>query len=364
MERRINHGKELSPTELLNEMKKYYPIATARAAIGTRLFVKDLHERHAGPPSKETLKAWKPQVDGVAKEILESELNDIPLVTISVGSEGAKEILYAGEAAPCLQGAYGEHGYGFPIVWKVSDVVEGTDFAVTDTPGATSVVAVTPPEGIMRTPKNAHHMVKLIAPPQARGKMSLNQDHETNLHNLIKALGIKNPRELTQVTLNPIKNGKLERAINVQYIEAARKVGVTLIIIDAGDFVPGIRAGLNPEKKYNNKYYPPIIVVGRSGWEETTMDGAAIKALEGAEAFIQAIEYNEDHGIMARNPLWTAQDLAAASRESILVSTSFITDDNRWFDQPGATKFGKKNHIVTLVATYKGLEFIKTELPS
>jgi len=354
-----NIQEELPSTELLHQMERYYPQATARAAIGTKLFVQDLHRNHVGVPSKEILKGWKPQVDGRAKEILESELNDIPFVTISVGSEGAKEILYAGEAAPSLQGTYGDNRYGYPTIWKVSDVVEGTDFAVTDTPQATSVIALTPPEGIMPTPKDAHHMVKFVAPHQANGVVSLLKNPVENLYNLINVLGIK-PKELTQVTLNPYKDGKLTRAINLQYIEAARKVGVNLEIIDAGDFVPGLRAILDP-KKYGTEY-SPMIVVGRSGWEETIMNGAAAATLGG---FIEAIEYNEDPRIMAQNPLWTAKDLAPAPKETILVSTSFITADNNWFDQQGVTKISEKGcTVTTLVITHKGLGFRKIELPS
>lgn len=348
---------------LLQQMERFYPLVTARAASGTLKFILSLHNTHAGTPSKETMKEWKPLIDGVSKQIMADELNDIPIVTISVGSEGRKERLYTGEEAPSLQGEFGDGDprHNFPIVWKVSDVVEGTDFAVANKPGASSVVAGTPPGGIKRTPENAYHMVKLIAPPQARGVMSLTKDHAENLHNLISVLGIK-PAELTQVTLNPYKDGKLTRAVNVPFIEAAKKVGVNLIVIDAGDFVPGIRAGLD-SKEYGKKY-SPMIVVGRSGWEETTMDGAAIRALE-EEAFMEAIEYNEDPRIMAKNPLWTARDLAPAPRESILVSTSFITDDNRWFNQPGVEQIGDKSHLVTtLVATHKGIEFRKIVLPS
>lgn len=351
--------EQLSPTELLQRMNEYYPVATARAAIGTKLFVQDLHRKHAGVPSKETLKTWKPQIDGIAKEIFESELNDIPFVTISVGSEGAKEKLYTGEAAPSLQGTYGENRYNYPTVWKVSDVVEGTDFAVTDTPQATSVVALTPPNGIKSTPENAHHMFKFVAPRQAKGVVSLLKDPAENLYNLINALGIR-PKELTQVTLNPYKDGKLTRAINLPYIEAARKLGVNLKIIDAGDFVPGLRAILDPNR-YGSKY-SPMIVVGRSGWEETTMNGAAAAALGG---FVEAIEFNEDPRVMAQKPLWTEQDLASAPKNTILVSASFITADEEWFKQPGVTRTREKSHeVTTLAITHKGLDFKKIQLAS
>ena len=42
-------------------------------------------------------------------EDLQEGLNDIPFFTISVGSEGAKEKLYAGAAAPSLQGKFGKN---------------------------------------------------------------------------------------------------------------------------------------------------------------------------------------------------------------------------------------------------------------
>lgn len=347
--------ERMSPAELLHKMEEYYPLVTARAALGTLSFILNLHNNHEGIPSKETIKGWKPQIDDVSREIMQDGLNDMPFVTISVGSEGAKEVLYAGEAAPSLQGRFGSKGY--PELWKVSDVVEGTDFAVANKPGSTSVLAITPIGGIMPTPEKAHHIVKLIGPPQAKGLMSLDQDHVTNLHNLIDALRIK-PEELTQVTLNPFKDGVLTREINLQFIEAAKKVGVNLIVIDAGDFMPGIRAGLDPKKSG----FPPMIVIGRSGFEETTMNGAAINALGG---FMEARKFDSDPEIMAKNPLWTVQDLSSAPKKSVLVSASFITADDRWFHQPGVTRISEKNHVVTtLVATHKGIEFRKTTLPS
>lgn len=353
---------EINNGELLKKMETYYPYVTARAALGTLLFTLNLHEKHVGAPSAEIMKTWKPQIDEVSRDIMQDELRDMPFITISVGSEGAKERLYTdtGEDAPSLQGDFGEKGYGYPVFWKVSDVVEGTDFAVANKPGATSVLAVTPPEGIMPTPKNVHHMVKLIAPPQAKGVMSLMNDHAENLDNLISVLGIK-PGELTQVTLNPMKNGKLERPINMQYIEAAKKVGVNLVIIDAGDFVPGIRAGLDPTKKFGNKYYSPMVLVGRGGWEETVLNGAVVKTQGG---FMEAMQFDENPEKMVKNPLWTTEDLVPASKESILVSASFITADNKWFNQQGVTTLNEKSHMVTtLVVTYKGLEFKKIQLP-
>jgi fructose-1,6-bisphosphatase/sedoheptulose 1,7-bisphosphatase-like protein len=254
-----------------------------------------------------------------------------------------------------LKGEFGKNGRGYPTVWKVSDVVEGTDFAVNNIPGASSVIAVTSPNGIMPTPEGRKYMMKLIAPPQAKGIMSLSQNHEENLLNLIKKLGIK-PEELTQVTLNTVdEEGKIkkERLINQQYIDAARKVGVNLMLINHGDLVPGIKAALDPEKNGNKA----MIVIGRSGFEEATMDAAAAKALGG---FAECQEYfvlpkTESGEFRFELGRYLSHDmLVPARKEEVLVSVSSITGDNEHFDMPRVKRhYGDKGHVVrTLVVTH------------
>jgi fructose-1,6-bisphosphatase/sedoheptulose 1,7-bisphosphatase-like protein len=345
----------VSSSELLRKMKNHYPPITARAALDTHSLILDLHKNRNGTLSKEKIKEWKVLIDGKAKDSMSEHLHDLPFVTISVGSEGAKEECYGEIAGPSLKGEFGKNGRGYPTVWKVSDVVEGTDFAVNNVSGSSSVITITTPGGIMRTPEDRKYMMKLIAPPQAKGIVSLSQSHEENLRNLIKKLNIK-PEELTQVTLNTVdEEGKIkkERSINQQYIDAARKIGVNLVLINHGDFVPGVRAALDPEKNGNKA----MIVVGRSGFEEATMDAAAAKALGG---FAECQEYfvlpkNENGEFQYELGKYLSHDMVVpAPKEEILVSVSSITGDDEHFNMPRVKRHsGNRGHVVrTLVLTH------------
>lgn len=344
-----NHEK------LLDQMKKYYPRVTAKAALEVAIFISKLHADWPKLPGQKIIEQWKFLIDKKAQNIMSDELNSIPFHTISVGSEGKKEKQYAGKEAPSLQGKFGSNKH--PKCHKVSDVVEGTTFAVNNQPGASSAIAVTIENGIMSTPDNTHYMIKLIAPPQAKNIMSLENSHEDNLRNLIKALKIS-PKDLIQITLNPAKKG---REINQQFVDAAYRTGLTkenVLLIDAGDYVPSLLAILDPEKS-NRK---PMIVVGRGGFEEGLMAAAAAKAVGG---FMEAKEFNKDLTRTTDNQLWKLDDLVPAPKDSILVSTSFITDDLKWFKQPGVRKHTEKTHMVTtLVITHEGLEFGKIQLKS
>lgn len=346
--------------EHLKHMEDQYSKVTAQAAADTHWLILDLHSNNNGAPlSQETIGKWKELIDGGSKNTMSRVLHSIPFLTISVGSEGDKEACYTGVAAPSLKGEFGQNGFGYPTRHKVSDVVEGTDFAVNNLPGSSSVLAVTVPGGIMPTPEGRKYMMKLIAPPQAKGIMSLDQDHELNLRNLLKALDLeKHPEMLTQVTLNTFdEKGKVkkERSVNQKFIDAARKVGVNLMLIDHGDFVPGVKAALNPA--LGNK---PMIVIGRSGFEEATMDAAAAMALGG---FAEAQEYNvlpkdkDGNFQFELGKFLSHKVLVPADRDQIFVSISSITGDNEHFNMPRVRRHESGNGSVvrTLLVTHKGI---------
>jgi fructose-1,6-bisphosphatase/sedoheptulose 1,7-bisphosphatase-like protein len=345
----------ISPTELMLKVKKHYPFATAYPARDTHNFIQELHGKHQGKPTKEVIKTWKPLIDDRAKKSMSDYLHSLPFITVSVGSEGKKEECYGEAAGASLQGSFGKDGQNYPTVWKVSDVVEGTDFAANNVPGSSSVITITTPKGILPTPEDGKYMMKLIAPPQAKGIISLQQDHEKNLTNLINKLGIK-PKELTQVTLNTIdEEGKIkkERSVNQKYIDAARNVGVTLVLIDHGDFVPGIRATLDPERNGNK----PMIVVGRSGFEEATMDAAAAKALGGfAECqYYYVLPKTKEGEFQYKLGEYLSLDkVVPAPKEEILVSVSSITGDTEHFDMPRVKRRStdRGHYVRTLVITH------------
>jgi fructose-1,6-bisphosphatase/sedoheptulose 1,7-bisphosphatase-like protein len=219
----------------------------------------------------------------------------------------------------------------------------------------------------MPTPPDRKYMMKLIGPSQIKGVMSLSQDHEENLCNYIKKYGIK-PHELTQITLNTVdEKGKPKkgRDINQQYINAARKVGVNLVLIDHGDFVPGIRAALDPDRRGNK----PMIVIGRSGFEEATMDAAVAKALGG---FAEAQEYF----VLPESPdkkfcydlgkYLSLDDMVPAPKDEILVTVGSVTGDNEHFNMPRPRKHSdNRSHLVRALAiTHRGIHHQDIHLAS
>lgn len=345
-----------SKHDLVSQMSEFYPHVTALTAVGAFRLIGELHRDYPGAHEK-TMDGWKKLIDRKAADTMAEALSKGSLLTVSVGSEGKKEVHYAGEAAASIEGSFGNKKG--TRVWAVSDVVEGTTPASRYQSGASSVIAVSEEGGIMRTPEeDAHYMVKLIAPPQAHeAEVSLKNPHEKNLGNLIDVLGIK-PDELTQVTMNP---GKPGREINIPFVDAARRLGVRVELIDVGDFMPGVKATLDPDRFGGN----PMIVVGRGGFEEGTMAAASARALGG---FMEAQVFDKDPERMAKNPIWGLDQLVPATNNRVLVAATFITPDNQWFRAPGVREIpfdtegfelnGTRGlETCTMVIDHLGLEF-------
>ena len=342
---------ELTPTQIekgdlnpdfLSKLKFYYSQATHNAAIAVHDFL------NSPEFDKADFEQRKVVIDGIATDTIGYYLKDAPFHTIHVGSEGAKEIQHTGKAAPSLIGKHGLEKH--PEMWLVSDPVEGTTAAGNKKPGALSILAVTPHHGILETTqRNSHYLNKLVAPSEAKGIMSLKQDHAENLYNLSRRFNIPYEK-IVQVMMTPTPR----RHINQKYFDAAKKAGVKTLLIDAGDLVPSIKA-LGPNR--SDEVY---IFVGRGGREEGIITAAFAKTMGG---FMEAIEYNEDPEIFNSNPLLELDDLVPADIKTIFASGSFITDDP-WFDQKGVRKNENGIYTVTtMTATYKGLVFTDQTSP-
>lgn len=327
----------MSPNRLA-EIKSEYSGATHQAAIAVYGFM-------CSEEFEKMMEAErKIAIDGIATNTIADVLNKAPFHTIHAGSEGHKEIQHTGKAAPSLMGKNGMEKH--PEMEMVSDPVELTRAAANREPGALSIVAVTPPKGILRTTgTNSHYLIKLIAPAKGKGIMSLKQDHTDNLYNLSQQYGVP-MKKIVQVMMAPT----FRRSINQKYFDAAAKVGATIKLINEGDLVPGIKA-VDPNRSEDEIY----IYVGRGGREEGIITAVFAKALGG---FMQAIEYNENPEIFKNNPLLTLDDLVPAERNSIFASGSFITDDP-WFGQKGVRKNKNGIHTVTTITAShnEGLRF-------
>ncbi len=332
--------------ELLPRMVEFYSTVIARTGLAALIRAHQLHTEFSGEKTPDVTDSWKAIIDGAAADAMTGVLQNGPFRTRKVGSEGAKEIAYAGAAAPSVKGTFGQDH--LPLVAGVSDVVEGTTPLSRLQPGASSVIAVAISDeqrlGITPVPEDAHYVYKFIGPPQARGVVDMQRPHEENLRHLLEALGIA-PEDLTQVTMNPMKKG---RECNRTYVDDARKVGVPVVEIDVGDFMPGVLATLDP-RRFGTRY---TILVGRGGYEEGVMSAAAARALGG---FWQAREFIKGSTELGR--VIELDEVIPASPEETLLNASFITPDNQWFNQPGIEDKDNQHVISTMIVTHHGIEF-------
>ncbi len=332
---------------ILDRMKSYIPTITEQAALAV---FKELNNYPS--VSADTIEEIKILLDDRASKIMSEMLHITPFYTHILSGEGQKEKHYTGSAAPLVENGYYGNPHNYPLE-GINDPLEGTVLAATHKPGACSIIAVVPksyvhPYQIRPTPIDTHYMVKFVGPPQANGVVDLSKPHEENLKNLIDALQIQ-PKNLIQVSLDPAKKG---REINIPFVEAAKKLGVTTELIQAGDCVPGMLAA---SLTSNDTY---IIVVGRGGYEEGIKTAAAVKALGG---FMQAYDY-QPHSNQSSHQLLSINDLVPSSKEHILVSVSCITNDP-WFNQPGITqKSPSLFTISSILITHKGVHSLQRNI--
>lgn len=341
----------LSDRELLTKMEDSYLRVTAAGALAALLYAKGLHANHDGSPlPKATRDAWKHSIDGAAVNAMARVLNTLPFFSQSWRSEGTKEVYHAGIAAPSLDGDFGNKRYKPMDI--ISDPVEGTTAMSNLEPCASSVLAVAEHGGLKHDlPEEIHYAVQFVGPPQLKGVIDLNLSHRKNLENTLDTLNIRDPRKLTQVTLDPTT-----RPVNQALVDAANDLGINLIIIKAGTLIPGVQAALD----LNTHDQEAMVVATRTGIEEFWLTAVAAR-ITGAVALAQ--QYHENPNIMKDNPIWTAEDLVPGDPQRILLSISGITEDP-WMKIPAIQHLAEKQHIVrTWTLSSKGPRVRETILP-
>lgn len=330
------HSLRPTETELRVRMEREFGIVSADSALAAYIFTTKLHadyiREHGVTPSAEITNGWKIPIDGCTRDAAAVSLHKTSFNTISKGSEGDKEREehHGGEAAPSLQGSFGQEGK--IVIWKISDVVEGTTALSRLEDGSSSAFALTEEDGILPTPEGSHYMVKLAGPKQLNedSGISLDRPYAETIKRIVDVLDI-NPRQLTQVSMDP-----KTRPVNQEYVDAARALGVNVILIDAGDMLPGIFSALQPK---DGRY---TILAGRGGFEEGTITAAAMRALGG---FMQAREWHKDPQEYANKPLWTLDDLVPGNKDTTVVTLTGITGDNRWLNIPQITRIGESGEL-------------------
>jgi len=276
-------------------------------------------------------------IDQAGVDAMATALTDIPFVLNIVGSEGRKHIHQYGEALPTLDGVFGSGNLKLDMV---NDVVEGSKAAKLNIPGAMSVIAVSSDKGLMGTPSDIDYMDKLFGPPQLKGKISIKNSVEENLSAVVETFKVK-PSEINVVMM--------DRERNAHYINACQKFGVNLILIKTGDFVASVFACTDPSK-YKKGIY---LVMGSGGFEEGVMAVVAAKALDAA---CETKGWSPDPETHKKyNKIWSIEDVVPGKLEDCLVSVSFITDENKYFNLDGV----KNGRVTTLTVDPGGVNIEK-----
>lgn len=329
--------------------KATFTKATQKAATSAYIEILKLHKEHKDP-EKRDYKALGRLIDKAAVEAMQEVFETQPNFSIEIkGSEGRKDTRRDGIESPDLYGSYGPAGK--EVVEIVNDAVEGTSSASRNLPCSTSVLAAClgQKNGLIPT-GNFDYISKLFGPPAVKGKISLEFSPSENFKIALKTLSIKAPQDLGVVIL--------DRPRNQFEIESAQKMGISVILIPAGDLMPALLAVQDPKtlSKIKSSKLPKnvkaLLLMGSGGWEEGVIAAAAAKALGG---HAQARVYSEDKEVMEQAKILELDDLISADKSSLLVSASPITDDP-WFNTPGVSKDLK---VSSLCITQKGMEVIK-----
>lgn len=324
----FSHRNPLSFSETLHTTARN---TTSQVAIAAYQKIHDLYMEVKDPQAGD-LKSFSKEIDAIAAKTMKKELGKAPFTIVSVGSEGRKEAhpdKYGEEAAMVL----GQFGRGSQVVWMVNDPVEGTTPASKNIPGATSVMAMSSEGGLMPTPEYEDYMDKLFAPPRLKNKISISFPVSENLGIAYKEYALQDPGSIHVVIMN--------RERNLEKIEACRKFGATLHLIEFGDLTPSFLACREPENIKNGIY----LLMGIGGFEEGIMGACAAKAL-GAHAEGKIYHVDDKKNNVERS-VFTIDMLVPGKKEDSVVSTSFITDDV-WFKASGVVKKKERFEVSTL----------------
>lgn len=318
----------------MNKVQKFITRTTELTALSVSKVIKDSGFTPQDLLTQEESIKREKIIDQAGVDAMRTALTDAPFVLEVVGSEGRKHVHQYGEALPTLEGIFGT---GRLKLDMVNDVVEGSKAAKLNSPGAVSVIAVSSHKGLMGTPPDIDYMDKLFGPPQLKNKISINKPIEENLKETINTF---------RVVPSKVNVVMMDRDRNAHYINACRKFGVNLILINAGDFLPSILSFLDPKTHKKGIH----LVVGSGGFEEGILAATAGKALDAA---VEARGWSADKKIQSKyTKIWGVDDLVPGKKKDCFVSISVITHENKWFDLKGVKK-EKNGHAVTTLSISK-----------
>jgi fructose-1,6-bisphosphatase II len=229
-------------------------------------------------------------------------LTELPISgTVVIGPDSG-EVLTMGSAV----GAGGQ-AYDLAV-----DPLEGRGVVARGGTGAMSMIAVGPPDSLLRLPDM--YMRRMAVGPRARGRIDLTRPVAENVAAVADAFG-RNANDITALVL--------ERPRHHDLIEEIRGAGARIKLMQDGDVTASISAAIRGTNDH--------LAVGIGGTRQAVLSAAALRCL-GGELQAQLwpttrgeIDEAAQHGIEDVDRVFTSEDLAPG--ELIFVATGVSNGD-------------------------------------
>jgi fructose-1,6-bisphosphatase II len=284
-------------------------------------------------------KGDKNAVDGAGTEAMREVLNDLDIhgtVVIGEGEMDEAPMLFIGEEV-------GRRGSdSFPVDIAV-DPVEGTTVTSRGLPNGVSVIAISNKGGLLGAPDM--YMDKLVVPPPAAGRVSLDWPVDANLRAIAMSLG----REVEDLVIVVLDRERHERLIG-----EIRRAGARVKLIGDGDVIAGLAVAIRGTGVH--------ALMGSGGAPEGVVTAAAMKCLGGEiqGRFLPADDAERERcqsmGV-SDTKVYKTNELAPG--EEIVFSATGITDGDlihgvRFFGE------GARTHTIAMGYQSRVVRFIDT----
>ena len=229
-------------------------------------------------------------------------LTELPISgTVVIGPDSG-EVLTTGSAV-------GSGGQAFDLA---VDPLEGRGIVARGGYGAMSMIAVGPPESLLRLPDM--YMRRMAVGPRARDRIDLTRPVAENVAAIADAFG-RNANDITALVLDRPRHHDL--------IEEIRGAGARIKLIQDGDVTASISAAIRGTNDH--------LAVGIGGTRQAVLSAAALRCL-GGELQAQLwpttrgeIDAAAEHGVEDINRVFSSEDLAPG--EVIVVATGVSNGD-------------------------------------
>jgi len=277
-------------------------------------------------------------VDRAGTEAMREVLNELDIdgtVVIGEGEMDEAPMLYIGERL-------GGKKRSYPVDIAV-DPVEGTTVTSRGLPNGVAVIAMAEKGGLVHAPDV--YMEKLVVPPPAAGRVSLNWPVEANL----KALAMSLNRSVEDLLIVV-----LDRERHQELIADIRRAGARVKLIGDGDVIAALAAAVRGTGVH--------ALMGSGGAPEGVLTAAAMKCLGGEiqGRFLAADDAQRERfktmGV-TEDKIYKTDDLAPG--EQIVFAATGITDGDLL---QGVRRFGggARTHSIAMGYASRVVRFIDT----